>query len=98
MGPLAVPVEGVGEGSVDGRTRKLVVQVREELLDSVMKIALSKLSDQNLRSVTAWPNRDKLSALWFQFLPGPEGLGSPAFSEALTLLVCMPSPACQERV
>ena len=76
VGPLAVHVEGVGEGSVDGRTRKLVVQAREELRGSVMKIALSRLSDQNLRPVTAWPDRDKLSASWLQCLPGPEGLGS----------------------
>ena len=57
VGPLTVHVEGVGEGSVDGRTRKLVVQAREELRGSVMKIALSRLSDQNLRPVTAWPDR-----------------------------------------
>ena len=31
VGPLTVHVEGVGEGSVDGRTRKIVVQAREEL-------------------------------------------------------------------
>ena len=98
VGPLAVPVEGVGEGAVDGRTRKLVVQDREELRGAVMKVALSRLPDQQLRPVTAWPNRDKLSASWLQCLPGPEGLGSPAFSEALALLLCMPSPACQERV
>ena len=30
-GALAVPLEGVGEGSVDGSTRRAVVQQREEL-------------------------------------------------------------------
>ena len=58
-----------------------------------MKVALSRLPDQNLRPVTAWPNRDKLSASWLQCLPGPEGLGSPAFSEALALLLCSACPA-----
>ena len=97
-GALAVPLEGVGEGSVDGSTRRAVVQQREELRGTVLEVALSRLTDLNLRPVVAWPNRDKLSSSWLQCLPGPDGLGSTAFSEALALLLCMPSPACQERV
>ena len=97
-GALAVAVEGVGEGSVDGSTRRAVIQQREELRGSVMKVALSRLTDTNLRPVYAWPNRDKLSSSWLQCLPGPDGLGSQAFTEALAMLLCMPSPACQDRV
>ena len=97
-GVLAVPVEGAGEGSVDGGTRKLVVQQREELRGAVLKVALTRITDVTLRPVTAWPNRDKLSSSWLQCLPGPDGLECQAFSEALALLLCMPSPACQDRV
>ena len=61
-------------------------------------MALSRLADTNLRPVNAWPNRDKLSSSWLQCLPGPDGLGSQAFTEALAMLLCMPSPACQDRV
>ena len=41
---------------------------------------------------------DKLSSSWLQCLPGPDGLSSEAFSEAMALLLCMPSPACKDRI
>ena len=44
-GHPAVPEEGVGEGSVDGSTRRAVVQQREELRRAVLKVGLSRLSD-----------------------------------------------------
>ena len=97
-GHLAVPVEGVGEGSVDGSTRKAVVQQREELRGAVLKVGLSRLPDPTLKPVIAWANRDKLSSSWLQCLPGPNGLSSQAFTEAMALLLCMPSPACTNRV
>ena len=97
-GALSVQVEGAGEGAVDGSTRKKVVQQREELRGTVLKVALSRLPDISLRPVSAWPNRDKLTSSWLQCLPGPDGLSNQAFSEALALLLCMPSPACQDRV
>ena len=96
-GHLAVPIEGVGEGSVDGSTRRSVVQQREELRGAVMKEALSRL-DSTQRPVRAWLNRDKLSSSWLQCLPGPNGLSSQAFSEAMALILCMPSPACKDRI
>ena len=40
----------------------------------------------------------KLSAAWLQCLPGPNGLSNAAFSEALALTLCMPSPVCKDRV
>ena len=97
-GHLAVPVEGVGEGSVDGSTRRKVVQQREELRGAVLEHALSRLGDSTLRPVCAWLNRDKLSSAWLLCLPGPDSMSSVAFTEAMALLLCMPSPACQERV
>ena len=55
-GPLSVPVEGAGEGAVDGSTRKKLIQQREELRGAVLKVALSRLPDTSLRPVSAWPN------------------------------------------
>ena len=97
-GHLAVAVEGIGEGSVDGSTRRAVVQQREELSGVVLTEALSRLADSTLRPVYAWSNRDKLSSSWLQCLPGPDGLSSQAFTEAMALLLCMPSPACKDRI
>ena len=48
--------------------------------------------------MVAWRNRDKLATAWLHCLPGPGGLNNPAFSEALALALCMPSPACKDRV
>ena len=97
-GQLAVEVEGIGGDSVDGSTRRAVVQQREELRGGVLKEALAKMDNSTLKPVRAWANRDKLSSAWLQCLPGPDGLSSQAFSEAMALLLCMPSPGCQERV
>ena len=63
-----------------------------------MKEALTRLTDLTLRPINAWPKREKLSSVWLQCLPGPDGLSSQAFTEALALLLCMPSPACVNRV
>ena len=95
---LAVEVEGAGQGSVDGSTRKKITQQREELRGAVLKEALVRHTNVTLRPVLAWANRDKLSSSWLQCLPGPEGLTKQAFTEALSSLLCMPSPACRDRV
>ena len=95
---MNTPVEGAGEGANDGSTRRKVVQQREELRGAVLKEALTRLPNQRLRPVMAWNNRDKLATAWLQCLPGPDGLNNQAFSEALSLALCMPSPACQDRV
>ena len=97
-GHPAVPEEGVGEGSVDGSTRRAVVQQREELRRAVLKVGLSRLSDPTLKPVVAWANRDKLSTSWPQCLPGPNGLSSQGLTEAMALHLCVPSPACTNRV
>ena len=96
--PLNVLIEGAGEGSVDGSTRRSAVQQREELRGAVMDEALTRLTDLTSRPINAWSNRDKLSSSWLQCLPGRDGLNSQAFTEALALLLCMPSPACRDRV
>ena len=51
------------------------------------------------RPVWSWLQRDKLSAAWLQALPGPETtLTSAEFSEAAAAALCLPSPACVERL
>ena len=47
-GHLAAEVEIVGGGSVDGSTRKAIVQQREELRGAVLKEALAKMDNSTL--------------------------------------------------
>ena len=96
--PLKEEAEGAGEGREDGGTRRLIVQQREELRAAVLEEALSRYPDPTKRQVLAWTNRDKLCTAWLQSLPGSEGFSNLEFTEALALALCMPSPACQERV
>ena len=84
--------------SVDGSTRRALVQEREELRGAVLKEALPQVDNFTLRPVRAWANRDKLSSAWLLSMPGPEGMSSQAFAEAMSIILCMPSPACKERV
>ena len=45
-----------------------------------------------------WPQMDKLSSAWLLSYPGPH-TGMPAvFSEAVCGHLCLPSPACRDRV
>ena len=96
--PLSSKVEGLGNGSDDGSTRSEVVQQREELRGAALKEALSRMKGQRNRPVLAWLNRDKLTTSWLQCLPGPNGLSNQAFPEAMALVLCMPSPACKNRI
>ena len=68
---LSVPVEGGGEGTEDGSTRKSIVEQRETLRGSVLNKALEMYSDQTVRPVLVWPQKDKLSSAWLLSLPGP---------------------------
>lgn len=98
FGPLKEEAEGAGEGREDGGTRRLIIQQREELRVAVLEEAVSRYPDPTKRQVLAWTNRDKLCTAWLQSLPGPEGFSNLEFTEALALALCMPSPACEERV
>ena len=98
-GPLAMTVEGAGDGSVNGSTRKKVTEQREKLRGSVIGEALKKHPDQKARPVLVWPQLDKLSSAWLLSLPGPHtGLPTSLFSEAVCSHLCLPSPACRDRV
>ena len=55
--------------------------------------------DRTNRPVWSWLQRDKLSAAWLQALPGPDtSLTSAEFSEAAAASLCLPSPACADRL
>ena len=98
LSPLKDGVEAAGQGREDGGTRRVVVQHREELREAVLRETLSRQQRSNNRPLMAWTNRDKLSTPWLQCLPGPEGFSNAEFSEAMALVLCMPSPACKDRV
>ena len=88
-GPLSDDVENAGGGSRDGSTRKKLTAAKEELRGAVMNVTLSRMSNQKRRAVIAWQNRDKLSSSsWLLCLPGPDGMNSPAFAEALAMTLC----------
>ena len=97
-GPLTSNVEAAGEGSVDGSTRRKIMQHREETSGAVFSQALTQKRNQRCRQVICWRNRDKLSTSWLNCLPGPGGLDNAVFSEGLAMSLCMPSPACREYV
>ena len=98
-GVMAVTVEGVGEGRTDGSTRKKLVEQREKLRGAVLGKALELHPDQHARPVLVWPQLDKLSSSWLLAFPGPHsGLPSNVFSEAVCGHLCLPSPACRDRV
>ena len=98
-GQLTIPVEGIGEGSVDGSTRAKVVKEREELRAKVLKQALADYPDITARPVWSWKQRDKLCTAFLLNIPGAHtSLSSPIFSEAVAALLCVPSLVCRDRV
>ena len=97
-GSLAVDAKAAGQASTDGSTRRRITAEKEELRGAVMNECIARMSNTKQRAAAAWQNRDKLSSAWLSCLPGPEGLSSPAFAEAMALTLCMPSPVCKDRV
>ena len=96
---LTAPVVGAGRGSTTGSTRKEVVELLDKLRGEVLKKALSEYPDRAARPVWAWLERDKISASWLLALPGSEsGLDSQVFAEAPAALLCLPSPACSDKI
>ena len=98
---ISKEVEGMGEGSVNGSTRGLVVKERDTTRGRLIKKALEVHPNQARvsRPVWAWLQRDKLSSAWLQALPGPDSsLTNAEFSEAAAAMLCLPSPACQEKL
>ena len=97
--PLSTPVEGMGDGRIDGSTRALAVQQREELRAAVLTLALQQYPDQTARPVWVYPQFDKLSQAWILATPNPHTyLPSPVFREAMASHLCLASPCCQGKV
>ena len=98
-GPLAVPAAGAGQGSCSGGTRMAVVRQLEALRLQTMAKSLKEHPDRESRPVWSWPNRDKNTTAWLLSIPGPHtALSTPIFREGLTMVLCLPSPACVDRV
>jgi hypothetical protein len=99
LGPISAPVESAGEESVTGATRGFLVSSREMLLGRVLLAALERHHLQSHRAVWSWPERDKLSSQFLLHLPGHSSTLTPEeFSECTAALLCLPSPACQDKL
>ena len=98
---LGQHVADVGGSSRDGSTRGKVAEERDITWAKLVKkgLELHPTQDRTNRPVWSWLQRDKLSAAWLQALPGPETtLTSAEFSEAAAASLCLPSPACADRL
>ena len=94
-----VPLIGIGDGSVNGNTRTEIVSARERTRVQILDKALSLHLPKKTRPAWAWRQRDKLSSSWLLALPGSEShLNNTEFSEAAASSLCLPSPACLERL
>ena len=94
-------VEDVGGSSRDGSTRGKVAEERDKTWANLVKkgLEMHPIQNRSNRPVWSWLQRDKLSAAWLQALPGPEtNLTSAEFSEAAAMSLCLPSPACADRL
>ena len=98
---LSVQVECVGSNSCDGSTRGKISEERDMSWSNLISKSLEVHPNQHRtnRPIWAWLQRDKLSSSWLQALPGPDAsLSSAEFSEAAAAALCLPSPACMERL
>ena len=96
---LATPVEGLGNGSVSGATRRRVTEAVENTRSKVLVKALSLVRPKTTRASWSWRQRDKVSSAWLLATPGPETtLTSAEFAEAAAANLVLPSPACVGRV
>ena len=98
-GHLAAPLEGVGEGRLDGSTRHLVTHQREGLRAKVLSKALTLHPDQTARPVWVHPQFDKMSCAWLMATPSPQTyIPDTLFREAMAAHLCLPSPCCQSHL
>ena len=94
-----VPLEGLGYGSVNGNTKGNIVEAREKLRAQLLNKALSLHQPRKARPVISWKQRDKISSSWLLALPGGDSnLSNAEFSEAAASNLCLPSPACKDRL
>ena len=96
---FSVPLAGLGEGSVSGKTRGDIVSAREKTRAQLLTKALSLYMPWKARPAWAWKQRDKISSSWLLALPGADSsLSNAEFAEAAATSLCLPSPACVGRV
>ena len=69
---FTVPLEGIGEGSVTGKTRGDIVTAREKTRAQLLTKALSEHLPRKARPVMGWKQRDKISSSWLLALPGAD--------------------------
>ena len=80
---FTVPLVGIGEGSITGKTRGEIVTAREKTRAQLLSKALSMFQPRKARPVIAWKQRDKISSAWLLALPGADSsLSNAEFSEA----------------
>ena len=98
---LSAQVECVGGNSCDGSTRGRISEERDKTWANLITKSLEShpCQDRTNRPIWSWLQRDKLSSAWLQALPGPDtSMSSAEFSEAAAAALCLPSPACMERL
>ena len=82
-----------------GETRGKIIEAREKTRAKLLSRALQQFRPQKARPVRSWRQRDKLSTAWLLCLPLPHtALSNEVFSEAAAASLCLPSPACPDRV
>ena len=91
-------VEGVGEGSCSGETRRKIVEAVEKTMSLLLSRCLEEHRPRKDRHVWAWKQRDKISCSWLLALPGPDTHLTSAEFEAAAANLCLPSPACAGRI
>ena len=97
-GLLIREVQGAGDGSTDGSTRRTLTKWMEDNRNKVLAKALEMQPDQSSRPVWCHPQLDKLSQGWILSLPGHRGFTQAEFTETVARLLCLPSPCCQPKV
>jgi hypothetical protein len=98
QGPLVPEVEGAGEGSVDGGTRRRLTTWIEDTRAAVLTQALEQYPVQSSRPVWVHPQLDKISQGWILSLPDYNGFSQAEFTETVARHLCLPSPCCQPKV
>jgi hypothetical protein len=96
---LATNLQGISDGSVSSGTRGKVVEAMEILHAKILNKALQEVRPTSTRAAWAWRRRDKVSAAWLLAISGyGTSLSSAQFAEAAASNICLPSPACSDRV
>ena len=83
QGPLEPEVEGAGQGSSDGSTRRNITTWIEDTRAEVVSKAMELLPDQSARPAWVHPQLDKLSQGWILALPDYNGFSQAEFGETV---------------